>query len=78
MGADVICIKDMATPSPTDGCYSLVDRLKERIKAPIHAHAPTPRTGDMVYLMATLAGVDIVDCALSPMGNGTAQPRPSR
>jgi hypothetical protein len=28
----------------------------------------------MVYLMATLAGVDIVDCALSPLGNGTAQP----
>jgi oxaloacetate decarboxylase alpha subunit len=55
--------------------YSLVEKLKSRIKVPIHLHTHnTTGTGDMVYLMATLAGVDIVDCALSPMGNGTAQP----
>jgi oxaloacetate decarboxylase alpha subunit len=75
MGADVICIKDMANLLLPMAAYSLVDKLKQRIKAPIHLHTHnTTGTGDMVYLMATLAGVDIVDCALSPMGNGTAQP----
>ncbi len=75
MGADVICIKDMANLLLPMAAYSLVDKLKRRIKVPIHLHTHnTTGTGDMVYLMATLAGVDIVDCALSPMGNGTAQP----
>jgi len=52
-----------------------VEKLKKRIKVPIHLHTHnTTGTGDMVYLMAALAGVDIVDTALSPLGNGTAQP----
>jgi oxaloacetate decarboxylase alpha subunit len=55
--------------------YSLVEKLKKRVKVPIHLHTHnTTGTGDMVYLMAALAGVDIVDTALSPLGNGTAQP----
>jgi oxaloacetate decarboxylase alpha subunit len=55
--------------------FSLVKKMKERVKVPIHLHTHnTTGTGDMVYLMAALAGVDIVDCALSPLGNGTAQP----
>ncbi len=55
--------------------YSLIEKLKKRVKVPIHLHTHnTTGTGDMVYLMATLAGVDIVDTALSPLGNGTAQP----
>jgi oxaloacetate decarboxylase alpha subunit len=55
--------------------YSLVKRLKETVSVPIHLHTHnTTGTGDMVYLMATYAGVDIVDTALSPLGNGTAQP----
>ncbi len=75
MGADVICIKDMANLLLPLAAYSLVDKLKQRIGVPIHLHTHnTTGTGDMVYLMAALAGVDIVDCALSPMGNGTAQP----
>ena len=42
---------------------------------PIHLHTHnTTGTGDMVYLMAAMAGVDIVDTALSPLANGTAQP----
>ena len=42
---------------------------------PIHLHTHnTTGTGDMTYLMAVLAGVDIVDCALSPLANGTSQP----
>jgi oxaloacetate decarboxylase alpha subunit len=75
MGADVICIKDMANLLLPMAAYSLVEKLKKRVKVPIHLHTHnTTGTGDMVYLMATLAGVDIVDTALSPMGNGTAQP----
>ena len=75
MGADLICIKDMANLLLPMTTHSLVSKLKEQVKAPIHLHTHNSSgTGDMVYLMATLAGVDIVDCALSPLGNGTAQP----
>ena len=75
MGADVICIKDMANLLLPDAAYSLVKRLKETVSVPIHLHTHnTSGTGDMVNLMAAMAGVDIVDCALSPMANGTSQP----
>jgi len=75
MGADTICIKDMANLLLPYKAYSLVKRLKEKVKAPIHLHTHnTSGTGDMTYLKAIEAGVDIIDTALSPMGNGTAQP----
>lgn len=75
MGADTICIKDMANLLLPYDAYSLVKRLKSEVDVPIHLHTHnTTGTGDMTYLMAVLAGVDIVDCALSPLGNGTAQP----
>lgn len=75
MGADVICIKDMANLLLPYDAYSLVKRLKESVKLPIHLHTHnTTGTGDMTYLMAAQAGVDIVDCALSPFANGTANP----
>jgi oxaloacetate decarboxylase alpha subunit len=75
MGADTICIKDMANLLLPYDAFRLVTRLKKEIDVPIHLHTHnTTGTGDMVYLMAAQAGVDIVDCALSPFGNGTAQP----
>ena len=75
MGADVICIKDMANLLLPYDAYSHVKKLKEKVKAPIHLHTHnTTGTGDMTYLMAVQAGVDIVDTALSPFANGTAQP----
>ena len=75
MGADVICIKDMANLLLPYDAYSLVKKLKENVKVPIHLHTHnTTGTGDMTYLMAVQAGVDIVDTALSPLANGTAQP----
>lgn len=75
MGADVICIKDMANLLLPYDAFSLVKKLKDSIKVPIHLHTHnTTGTGDMVNLMASQAGVDIVDCALSPFANGTAQP----
>lgn len=75
MGADVICIKDMANLLLPFDAYSLVKKLKENVKVPIHLHTHnTTGTGDMTNLMAAEAGVDIVDTALSPMANGTSQP----
>ncbi len=75
MGADVICIKDMAGLLLPYDAYSLVKKLKETVKVPIHLHTHnTTGTGDMTYLMAAQAGVDIVDTALSPLANGTSQP----
>ena len=74
-GADIICIKDMANLLLPYKAYSLVKRLKESVKIPIHLHTHnTSGTGDMTLLKAVEAGVDIVDTALSPLGNGTSQP----
>ena len=75
MGADTICIKDMANLLlPTDA-YDLVVKLKKAVKLPLHLHTHnTTGTGSMVYMAAVMAGVDIVDCALSPFANGTSQP----
>ncbi len=75
MGADTICIKDMANLLLPYDAYSLVKKLKENVNIPIHIHTHnTTGTGDMVNLKAAEAGVDIVDTALSPLANGTAQP----
>ena len=75
MGADTICIKDMANLLLPYDAYSLVSKLKKATKLPIHLHTHnTTGTGDMVYLKAIEAGCDIVDTALSPLANGTSQP----
>ncbi len=75
MGADTICIKDMANILLPYTAFDLVTKLKARVKIPIHLHTHnTAGTGDMVNLKAIEAGCDIVDTALSPLGNGTAQP----
>ena len=75
MGADSICIKDMANLLLPMPAFNLVRRLKQEIDVPIHLHTHnTTGTGDMTLLLATFAGVDIVDTALSPLGNGTSQP----
>ncbi len=76
-GADNICLKDMANLLLPLKAYELVKALKTSLKptTKLHLHTHnTTGTGDMVYLMAILAGVDIVDTALSPLGNGTSQP----
>ena len=77
MGADNICLKDMANLLLPFDVYDLVKALKAELrpetKLHLHTHNTTG-TGDMVYLMAILAGFDIVDTALSPLGNGTSQP----
>lgn len=77
MGADNICIKDMANLLLPFEAQKLVGELRKTLnpETKIHLHTHnTTGTGDMVNLMAILAGVDIVDTALSPLGNGTSQP----
>lgn len=75
MGADIVCIKDMAgLLSPLDA-YDLVSRLKQKVSVPIHLH--THDTGGMAVattLKAIEAGVDIIDTAISSMASGTSQP----
>ena len=75
MGADSICIKDMAGLLIPYKAYELVMALKESVKIPIQLHTHyTSGTASMTYLKAIEAGVDIVDCAISPMALGTSQP----
>lgn len=75
MGADIICIKDMANLLLPYAAYELVSKIKQKVKIPVHLHTHnTAGTGDMTNLKAIEAGCDIVDTALSPLGNGTSQP----
>lgn len=75
MGADILCIKDMANLLLPYKAFELIKAIKAEVDIPIHLHTHnTTGTGDMTYLKACEAGVDIVDTALSPFGNGTSQP----
>ena len=75
MGADIICIKDMAGLLLPYNAYSLIKKLKANTKLPIVLHTHnTAGTGAMTIIKAVEAGVDIVDTALSPLGGGTSQP----
>jgi oxaloacetate decarboxylase alpha subunit len=75
MGADSICIKDMAGILTPYKAYDLVKALKENINIPIHLHTHyTSGVASMTYLKAIEAGCDIIDCAISPMAMGTSQP----
>lgn len=75
MGADSICIKDMAGLLRPYDAYNLVKALKAEINVPIDLHTHfTSGMGDMTYMKAIEAGVDIVDTALSPFSCSTSQP----
>ena len=75
MGADLICIKDMANLLLPYEAYKLVKRLKAASSLPIVVHTHnTTGTGAMVLLKAIEAGADVVDTCLSPLGGGTSQP----
>ena len=74
-GADSICIKDMAGLLVPYEAEKLVKELKKTVKVPIQLHTHyTSGVASMTYLKAIEAGVDIVDCALSPLAMGTSQP----
>lgn len=74
-GSDIIGIKDMAGLLKPYAAYELIRALKENIKAPIHLHThDTSGNGVATLLMASQAGVDIVDAALESMAGITSQP----
>ncbi len=76
-GADSICIKDMSGLLRPYVAYDLVKALKSdpKVGVPIQLHTHyTSGMGSMTYLKAIEAGVDVVDCALSPFALGTSQP----
>ena len=75
MGADSICIKDMSGLLRPYTAADLVEKLKKAVNIPIELHTHyTSGFGSMTYLKAIEAGVDIIDCALSPFSCDTAQP----
>lgn len=75
MGADSICIKDMAGLLLPADAYKLTKAIKEVISIPLDLHTHyTTGMAAMSYLKAIEAGVDIVDTALTPLAMGTSQP----
>ena len=75
MGADSICIKDMAGLLSPYNAEKLVRTLKSQLTVPIDIHTHfTSGMGDMTYLKAIEAGVDMIDTALSPFAQSTGQP----
>ena len=75
MGADSICIKDMAGLLVPYEAEKLIRALKSATTLPIELHTHyTSGCGSMTYMKAAEAGVDIIDCAISPFALGTSQP----
>lgn len=75
LDVDIICIKDMAGLLKPYAAYHLIKTLKENISIPIHLHThDTSGNGIATCLMASQAGVDIVDGALETMAGFTSQP----
>jgi pyruvate carboxylase subunit B len=75
MGADSLCIKDMAGLIAPVDAYDLVKALKKAVKIPVQLHSHyTSGMASMSYLKAIEAGVDIIDTALAPFALRSSQP----
>jgi len=75
MGADSICIKDMAGLLLPYKATELVTALKKAVKIPVQLHTHyTSGVASMTYLKAVEAGIDVIDTAMSPFALGTSQP----
>jgi oxaloacetate decarboxylase alpha subunit len=75
MGADSICIKDMAGILTPDHAFELISGLKSTVKIPIELHSHcTSGIIEITYMKAIEAGIDIVDTAISSFSGGTSQP----
>lgn len=75
LGADSLCIKDMAGLLKPYKAVELVKEIKEAIDIPLelHSHA-TSGLASMMYIKGIEAGADIIDTAISPFSQGTSQP----
>ena len=75
MGADSLCIKDMAGLLVPAKATELVQALKDSTSLPVELHTHyTSGVASMTYMKAVEAGVDIIDTAMSPFALGTSQP----
>ena len=75
MGADSVCLKDMAGMCSPQDAYDIIKAVKETVKIPVEFHTHyTSGQGSMSYLKAIEAGVDILDTCLSPFALRTSQP----
>ncbi|SHE30839.1 oxaloacetate decarboxylase, alpha subunit [Tissierella praeacuta DSM 18095] len=75
LGVDSICIKDMAGILLPYPAKELVKEMKKAVKVPIEVHSHfTSGIANQTYMQAIEAGADIIDTAISPLGNGTSQP----
>ena len=75
MGCDSICIKDMAGLLHPYDAFEIVKSIKAVVSIPIQMHCHcTSGMAEMAYLKAAEAGLDIMDCALSTLSQGTSQP----
>ncbi len=75
MGANSICIKDMAGLLTPYAAYDLVKKVKAAVSVPVELHTHyTSGLASMTLLKAIEAGCDIVDTAISPLAMGTSQP----
>lgn len=75
LGADSLCIKDMAGVLLPETGFELVSRIKDAVTLPleVHTHA-TSGIAEMTYLKVAEAGADIIDTAISSFSGGTSQP----
>ena len=75
MGADSICIKDMAGLMVPTAAEEMISMLKANVEIPIQLHTHcTSGVAPITYYTAVKAGVDIIDTAISPFSGGTSQP----
>ena len=75
MGCDSICLKDMAGLLHPYDAYAIIKSIKEAVKLPVQLHCHcTSGMAEMSYLKAVEAGLDVMDCALSTLSQGTSQP----
>ena len=75
MGANSICVKDMAGLLVPYKATELVEALKETVSIPVEMHTHyTSGVAAMTYLKSVEAGADIIDTAMSPFAMGTSQP----
>jgi len=73
MGADSLCIKDMAGLLTPESCYELVSALKRSVKIPVDIHSHyTSGMASMAIFEGIRAGADIIDTAISPLSLGTS------
>ena len=75
MGADSVCIKDMAGIVAPYDAYAIIAALKKSISVPVHLHSHfTSGMASMTQLKAIEAGVDILDTCMSPYAYRTSHP----